>query len=216
MTFTVEALVNFVLPYVIYTLFKQSLGDVKALMASSAPPTLWSIAEFVRRRSVDAVSMLVLAGIVLSLLAFIGGGSVKFLQLRENFVTVLIALVFLGSASINRPLIYELAKAGMRRKSQSELASFEALRENKHFRRTMMIMTLAWGFGLIAATGASCVLLFLVSIAQYLLVSPILNYGAMGVLGLWTYWYGKEARRKGDARRAAGSASNQSSATGRT
>lgn len=185
-------------------------------MASSVPPILWSIAEFVRRRRVDAVSMLVLAGIVLSLLAFIGGGSVKFLQLRENFVTVLIALVFLGSALIKRPLIYELAKAGKRRNSQSELASFEALRDNKHFRRTMTIMTLVWGFGLVAAAGASCVLLFFVSIAQYLLISPILNYGAMGALALWTYWYGKEARRKGNARRAAESATNQASATGRT
>jgi hypothetical protein len=83
---------------------------VRALLASSAPPIAWSLVEFARHRRVDALSVLVAAGIVLSLLAMIGGGGPKFLQLRENLVTGIIGLVFLGSA-----LIYQLARAGMRR-----------------------------------------------------------------------------------------------------
>ncbi|HEX3985678.1 MAG TPA: hypothetical protein VHX13_03625 [Acidobacteriaceae bacterium] len=59
--------------------------------------------EFVRRRRLDAMSLRVITGIALSLLAFLGGGSVPFLQLRENIVTCLIGLVFLGSAAIIRP-----------------------------------------------------------------------------------------------------------------
>ena len=42
--------------------------------------------------------MLELGGIVLSLLAFFGSGSARFLQLREKLVTVMIGLVFAGSA----------------------------------------------------------------------------------------------------------------------
>lgn len=202
-TAALEAGINFVLPYVIYMYAKHALGDVRALIASSAPPLLWSVAEFIRRRRMDAVSILVLGGIVFSLLAFLGGGSARFLQLRENFVSVAIGLVFLGSAAVDRPLIYQLARAGMLRKSESELASFEALRDNKYFRRTMTIMTVVWGFGLVAAAAVSCAILFVVSIGEYLLVSPIINYGAMGALGLWTFWYGNRQRRLGDARRAA-------------
>jgi hypothetical protein len=199
----VEILVNFAAPYVIYLEAKHGLGVVNALIASSAPPVLWSIVEFVRKRRMDALSIIVLAGIALSLLAFLGGGSVRYLQLRENLVTVLIGLVFLGSAAIGRPLVYQLARASLRRKSQSELASFDALRDNRYFRRTMTIMTLVWGFGLLGAAAISCALLFVVSIGAYLLISPAVSYGAMGCLGLWTFYYGNLQRRKGNARRAA-------------
>ena len=104
-------------------------------------------------------------------------------------------MVFLGSAAIGRPLIYQLARAGLKRRGSSELESFEALRDNRMFKRSMMIMTLAWGFGLLADAA--------VSVSQYLLVGPILGYGTMGGLGLWTFWYAKRRRRLGEASRAA-------------
>ncbi len=188
-TVAIEGLVNFVLPYLIYVRAEPRLGDVHALLASSLPPIVWSLVEFARRRRVDAISMMVLAGIVLSLLAFIGGGSVRFLQLRENLVTGLIGLAFLVSAAIGRPLIYQLARAGKQRASGADLAKFEALRDNWRFKHGMMVMTLVWGFGLLAETVAACVLVYSMSIADYLIVSPFLGYGAMGAMALWTIWY---------------------------
>jgi len=204
-----EVVVNFLGPLLIYDYAKPHLGDVKALIASSAPPIAWSLFEFIRRRRVDAVSMLVLAGIALSLLAFLGGGGAKFLQLREKLVTVSIGLVFVGSAAIGRPLIYQLARAGLQRRSPSEVAGFEALRDNIYFRRTMMIMTLVWGFGLLADAAVGVLLVFTLSIHDYLIASPVVGYGTMGSLGLWTWWFAKLQRRKGEARRAAAVAANE-------
>lgn len=199
----VEALINFVLPYAIYTYAQPSLGDVKALMASSAPPILWSLVEFARHRRVDAVSVMVLSGIVLSLLAMLGGGGVQFLQLREKLVSGVIALAFLGSALIGKPLIYELARASMRRKSEGDAQEFEALQVHAGFRRTMTVMTLVWGFGLLADVAVGVVLVFTLSIRAFLIVNPILGYGTMGALSLWTFLYGRRAQRRGEARRAA-------------
>jgi hypothetical protein len=193
----IELLVNFLLPYVIYVKAEAGIGQVHALLAASIPPILWSAIEFARKRRVDAVSILVLAGIVLSLLAFFGGGSARFLQLRENLVTGLIGLVFLGSAAIGRPLIYQLARAGKLRKSQAEAERFEALRNKQHFRRGMTVMTLVWGFGLLVQTAVACLLVFRMSIPHYLVVSPIIGYGMMGGLALWTFWYVKRMKRRG-------------------
>jgi hypothetical protein len=156
----VEALVNFILPFVIYSYAEAPLGEVRALIASSAPPIAWSLVEFARHRRVDALSVLVVAGIVLSLLAMIGGGGPKFLQLRENLVTGIIGLAFLGSALIGKPLIYQLARASMRRKSEDEAQEFEALQVHAGFRRTMTVMTLVWGLGLLANVAVSAVLVF--------------------------------------------------------
>lgn len=75
------------------------------------PPILWSLVEFARRRRLDALSVLVVSGIALSLLAMLGGGGARFLQLREKLVTAVIGLLFVGSALISKPLVYELARA---------------------------------------------------------------------------------------------------------
>jgi hypothetical protein len=201
-----EVLVNFLGPYLIFTWLKPDYGDVRALMAASAPPILWSLVELAWHRRVDAVSMLVLAGIALSLLAYAGGGGVRVLQLREKLVTATIGLVFLGSAAIGKPLIYQLARATIRRRSAQEAESFEALQANAGFRRTMMIMTLVWGFGLVAEASVAAALVFALPIKTFLLVSPIVGYSTIGALSLWSFWFARRARRRGEAARAAAEA----------
>ena len=193
------------LPVVVYSYARPKFGDVNALLASMVPPLLWSVAEFIRRRKVDIFSTFIILGIVLSLAAFIGGGSAKLLQLRENLGSGLIALVFLGSAAIGRPLLYEFARATMRRQSAEKGALFEQLNQNVHLRRSMMFMTLVWGSVMLAQTLLACVLVFALSIGAYLIVSPIVSYATLGGLTLWTFWYVKQRQRIGaaDQKRAA-------------
>ena len=198
----VEALVNVILPFVIYTYAQARLGDVRALLASSAPPILWSLVSLRATGGGRAVG----AGggrIALSLLAMLGGGGIRFLQLREKLVTGVIGLVFLGSALAGKPLVYELARASMRRKSEREAQEFEALQVHAGFRRTMTVMTMVWGLGLLADVAVSVALVFVLSIREYLLVNPILGYGAIGALSLWSFLYGQRAKRRGEARRKA-------------
>lgn len=199
-----EIAVNFALPFVVYSATRARLGDVHALMAASAPPLVWSFLEFVRHRRVDALSLLVLAGIVLSLIAFFGGGGVRFLQLREQLVNAVIGLLFLGSAAIGKPLIYQLARARIRRGELGQIGSFEALREDPGFRRVMMLMTLSWGFALVAQSAACVALVFALSIKTYLIVSPIIGYSVLGAMTAWSVWYGR--RRIAPLRRVEGAA----------
>ena len=187
--------VNFALPVVIYDQAHRAWGDVNALLASAVPPLIWALGGFIRHRRVDAISLMAMAGIALSLLAFLGGGSAKFLELREKMVTLLIALTFLGSAAIGRPLIYPLARATMARESTDALAQFEARRDHPMLRHTVMVMTLVWGFGLLADVGISVALIYALSVSDYLIVGPILGYATMGGLALWTVWYRRHRTR---------------------
>jgi hypothetical protein len=70
----------------------------------------------------------------------------------------------------------------------------------------MMVMTWVWGLGLLADVALSVVLVFALSIREYLIVNPILGYGTMGALSLWTFLYAQQAKRRGEARRAAAAA----------
>ncbi len=200
----VEILVNFALPYVIYARTKTRIDRVDALLAASLPPILWSLVELLRKRRADPLSILALAGIVLSLIGFLGAGSARPLQLRENLIAGLIGIVFLGSAATGRPLMYHVACAAMARKSQAEAERVQGLREKPGFRRTMTIMTLVWGFALLAETCVACVLIFKLPIREYLIVGPIIGYGTFGGLALWSFWYGKRRRRRAVQRAAVG------------
>jgi hypothetical protein len=195
-----EVGVNFVLPFVIYSSARGALGDVPALIAAGIPPVAWSIAGFIRERKLDAISILVLAGLALSLLAFAGGGGVKVLQLRENLVSGLVGLVFLGSAAIGKPLIYQLARAGARRRAGEAAKAVEALRDDPIFRRTMVVATLVWGTGLLSVCAVNCTLVFILSIKQFMLVSGPISYVAIGALSAWSFWFVPRGKTLAEAR----------------
>ena len=194
--------VNFVAPILIYNAASDRWGDVGALLASSVPPLLWAVIGFVRERRIDALSVLAMPGIALSLLAFIGGGSPRFLELREKLVTLLIALAFLGSAAIGKPLIYPLARATMARQSRAAAEAFDAKRNEATVLHTVMVMTLVWGFGLLADFALSVVLIYALSISAYLVIGPIIGYATIGSLTLWTFLYRRHRERYADALRA--------------
>jgi hypothetical protein len=191
----VEGTVNLVAPALIYGLLQHRWGEVPALLASSGPPLLWSLVGLVRDRRIDALSMLVLVGMGLSLVAMAGGGSARFLQLREKLVTALIATAFLGSAAIGRPLIGPLARATVARESAESLAAFDAQRNNPFLRHTIMVMTLVWGFGLLTDFVVSVMLIFAVSVAQYLVIGPVIGYATIGGLTAWTVLYRRHRAR---------------------
>jgi hypothetical protein len=201
--FALEVAANFALPFLIYDLGSPRLGAVGALLAASTPPLAWSVAGFVRSRKLDAISLLVLSGMALSLLAFAGGGGVKALQLRENLPAGLVGLVFLGSAAIGRPLILQLSRAGARRRSADQARILDAIRDDRGFRDTMTAATLVWGFGLVAMCAVSCALVFAISIKRYLLVGPPVTYATMGALTAWTFWRVPREVRRALARQAA-------------
>ena len=179
------------LPYFIYVKTAAAAGEVHALLLSSLPPVVWTIARSVYSRSTDAVSLLVIFSIFLSLLAFIGGGSVRSVQLKQNLVIGLIGLVFLSSIIVRRPLILPLARATILRGSAANIRKLDELRAKHAFLHDMAILTGVWGVGLLVETALACVLLYHMPIPQFLIVNPVIQYGAMGGLALWSLWFVK-------------------------
>ncbi len=199
-----EIMVNVALPFLIYTLAESRLGQAPALMIASSPPMAWTVVHFALRRRVDALSILVLVGIASSLLIFVAGGSVRFIQLREKLVTALVGLVFLGSAAIGRPLMYQLGRAVIQRRDPSGVGAYEAMKDDAGFRRTLTVMTLVWGAVLVADAVLAAALVLSLTVAQYLLVAPLLTYGVFGLLGLWSFLFVRRRRRAALARSPAG------------
>ena len=176
--FGTDILVNIILPWLIYSQTQPSLGRVHALMASALPPLLWSGVQLAVKKRIDALSMLVIAGILLSLAAFFGGGSFRMLELREHLVGGLIGLVFIGSVVIGRPLLEVLLRAMIKGKSEADAARLAQRLED---RQRLKLLTLAIGSLLILQTAGAIILVFTLPVRVFLIVNPLISYGLLGL-----------------------------------
>jgi hypothetical protein len=199
--FVLELAVNFLLPWLAYRFTLPHLGETGALIASAVPPIVWSLIELVRFRRVDALSVMVVAGIVLSVAAMALGGSPRMLLLRESLVSGAVGVVFLLSLPMRRPLIFYLARATVAREMEGGAERFETLwRERPGLVSGMRFMTLVWGIGLTGETALRAWMALTWPIKRFLVVSPFIGYGIYGGLALWTMWYRKTMRNRTEAR----------------
>ncbi|MEX3671964.1 VC0807 family protein [Paraburkholderia phenoliruptrix] len=197
--FVVEMAVNFLLPWLAYRLALPHLGETRALLASAAPPVAWSLIELVRFRRVDALSVMVVVGIVLSIGAMALGGSPRMLLLRESLVSGAIGIAFLLSLGLHRPLIFYLARATVAREMEGGAERFETLwRERPAVASGMRLMTLVWGIGLTGEMALRAWLALNWPIERFLAVSPFIGYGIYGALALWTLRYRKTMRSRAE------------------
>jgi hypothetical protein len=207
--FVLELAVNFLLPWLAYRLALPHLGETGALIASAVPPIVWSLIELVRFRRVDALSVLVVTGIVLSVAAMALGGSPRMLLLRESLVSGAVGVVFLLSLPMRRPLIFYLARATVAREMEGGAARFEALwQERPALVSAMRLMTLVWGIGLTGETALRAWMALTWPIERFLVVSPFIGYGIYGGLTLWTFWYRKSMRGRVETRVQSGGAAS--------
>jgi hypothetical protein len=190
-----EIAANFLLPWLVYTALNDRYGDFTSLAASAAPPTLWSLYELARDRKIDAISMMVLSGIALSLAALLLGGSPRLLLVRENLFSIPIGLVFLLSAAMRRPIFYHMAAALLARQSDERRALFELGLQFPHVIRALRVVSIVWGAGLIAQGALLGWLAWTWPIPRYLLLSPFIGYGSIGALIAWTFLYQQAQRR---------------------
>jgi hypothetical protein len=182
-----ELAVNLLLPWLAYRLAMPHWGETGGLIASAVPPVLWSLVELARFRRVDALSVIVLIGIVLSLGAMALGGSARMLLLRESLVSGAIGVAFLVSLALPRPLIFYLARASVAREMTGGAERIDALwRDRASFAVSMRMMTAIWGAGLTAETVLRSWMAWTWPVERFLVVSPFISYGIYGALLLWT------------------------------
>lgn len=193
--FGAELLVNLALPWLVYRLAEPAYGEFYALVMSSIPPTLWALGELAWHRRVDALSAIVLAGIGLSIGAMALGGSPRLLLVRESLISGLIGVLFLGSLLTAKPLIYYLARATVLRESAERQRDFEEWWDTPLARRSVRVMTLAWGSALTAEALLRTWLAWTWTPERFLAFAPAFGYAVMGVMFAWTVWYRRRLHR---------------------
>lgn len=184
-----EILANFVAPYGVYETLAAHWGDTNALIASAAPPLLWSLYELVKTRRLDAVSVVVVGAILLTVGATFMGGSARLIQMREALVTGAVGAMFLATLAMKKPMIFYLARAIMARGTAEGAQAYELVWVQPGVPQVFRLLTLVWGFGLMLQTGCMCWLAWIWPIGRYLLISPFISFGIFGLLMFWSLGY---------------------------
>ncbi len=189
-------LINVVAPYLVYILAKPRVGGFDALLLSAVPPTLESLVSVIQRRRFDLMAGLVLGGIAASLGLMALGGSERILLVRESLITGLLGLVFAGSVLAPKPVIYVLGRRAIALRDPDAAARWQQRWQTEpRFRRSMRVMSLVWGGGLLVEVAVRTVMAFDMRVSDFLLISPVVQYGLTGGLIVWTIWYARRRMR---------------------
>jgi hypothetical protein len=180
-----------------------SRSEVIALLVASIFPTLKSLSAVLRRRELDPISVLILAGLLFGLAALLVGGGVKLLLVRESLFSGAFGLACLVSLLFRsrRPVMFYFGRFFAAGSDPLRRAHFDQLWQYPSFRRVQRIMTLVWGLVFVGEFTVRVVLIYTLSPAVVLAVSPIVLGSATLLTVLWTIRYAARARQAGAAAR---------------
>ncbi|HXP57278.1 MAG TPA: VC0807 family protein [Streptosporangiaceae bacterium] len=190
-------------PLVTYSAVRSAgLGAVPALLLSGVFPALGVLLGFARHRRVDAVGVLVLAGVAVGTILGLLTGNERLILAEGSVPTAIFGLACLGSLWSRRPLIFRFALEFMGADTPKG-RDFATKWQYAGFRRVFRLLTLVWGAAYLAEAAARVVIIEMASTGTALLVSKIMPYAVAALLIGWTNLYGQRARRRGERQAAA-------------
>ena len=145
-------------PLAAYSLLRSAgLSAVSALVLSGAFPALGVVAGLIRRRRVDAIGVLVLAGIAVGAVLGLVSGDPRLVLVEGSVPTAVFGLLCLGSLWARRPLIYRFAIEFIGAATPKG-RHFESLWRYPGFRHTFRLFTVVWGIVYLAEAAARVII----------------------------------------------------------
>lgn len=189
-----------VVPLVVYYAVRgQVHGDAPALMIAGAPAASWVLVEWIRKRRVDPIGLIVLFGFVAGIIASVAlGGSAFVLKVRDSAFTALFGAACLVSLTWRRPAMFFVGRALSAGNDPEKLRAYDELYEMPTAPRTFAMITASWGAGLMVEAGLRVLLAVTMPTGLFLAASPLLAAIVFGGLFAFTVWFSKRARRVGE------------------
>jgi len=185
-------------PLVAYQMLRSAgLSSVSALVLSGVLPGVAVLGGLVRYRRLDAVGVLVLAGIAVGTVLGLLSGNARLVLVEGSVPTAAFGLLCLFSLRSRRPLIFRFALEFMGPDTPRG-RDFDGLWRYPGFRHAFWLFTVVWGVAYLAEAAARIVIVETTSTGTALAVSKVMPYAVGGVLAAWMVLYGRHARRQGE------------------
>lgn len=151
-----------------YALRSFGVNDFWALAIAGLATSVLAIANTVKRRSLDAVGLLVIVEVALSLSLLFVTRNPRILLLRASAYTSAAGVYLLFTIFIGRPFMFESSKPMVQaRGGSARLAAYERCWDRSpEFRGFERNGTLAWGIALLADAALRTVVVLNISVKQ--------------------------------------------------
>jgi hypothetical protein len=169
----------------------------EAVAVAAVFPAASVIANFLRRRRVEWVGLIILVTLIGAVAVALSTGDARLALLKAAPGAALFGVACLASLGMRRPLMFFVARQFTAGDDPAKLAAWNARVDSAGFRRAMRLLTLVWGLAFLAKamlwTGAA----LLLPVNTALIVIPVLGFGVLGALFAWTIAFAR--RRSGAA-----------------
>jgi hypothetical protein len=193
-------------PLAAYSLLRSAgLSSVTALVVSGALPAVGVTAGVIRHRRVDAIGILVLAGIAVGTVLGLLSGNPRLVLVEGSVPTAVFGLLCLASLWSQRPLIYRFALEFIGADTPKG-REFVSLWRYPGFRHIFRLYTVVWGVAYLAEAAARVIIVETTSTGTALAVSKVMPYVVAAALVGWMVAYGRRAKRQGERLAAAAQA----------
>jgi hypothetical protein len=190
-------------PLVAYLMLRSAgLSSVSALILSGVLPGVAVLGGLIRHRRLDAIGVLVLAGIAVGTVLGLLTGNARLVLVEGSVPTAVFGLLCLGSLRSRRPLIFRFALEFMGGDTPRG-RDFDRLWQYPGFRHAFWLFTVVWGVTYLAEAAARIVIVETTSTGTALAVSKVMPYAVGGILAAWMTIYGRHTRRQGERMAAA-------------
>jgi hypothetical protein len=192
----ITLLINGALPFIVYELLRSHMSSIAALSIATIIPLLDNLLSLLKKRRLDVFAVFMLISFLLGIITVSIGGSERLLLIRESFVTGILGIIFLASLLFPRPLIFYFALRFTVGDDPKQASSFAANWQYAYFRFVLRLITIVWGIALIGEAAVRTILVFKLSVGQFLAISNFVMYGFIGIAILFTVVYRKHSQKR--------------------
>ena len=190
----ISLLINFLGPYIIYGLTEPHFpsGSIIPLLLSAMVPASEFAIMYLRKRVVDVIAIISLVqlavGVAITLVAHTAHAAI----IGHALMQAALGLVFGASALIGRPLVLPLSRQTMAGDDPRRQARFDEISKLQGARRAFVRLTWVWAVTLCVNSAILLIAARALPARDYVLVSPIITYGILGLLIWGGIRYGRQ------------------------
>ena len=189
-------------PLVAYKVLRSAgMTPVTALLLSGVFPALGVTMGAIRHRRLDAIGVLVLAGIAVGTILGLVSHSARLLLVEGSVPTAIFGVACLGSLWARHPLMFSFAREftgpdTAKGREMTKLWQYEG------YRRVFRVITAVWGVAFLVEAALRVVIVYNTSTGTALAISKVTPFLFAGIVSAWTLAYGAH-RKKQSVRMAA-------------
>jgi hypothetical protein len=190
-------------PLVAYKVLRSAgMTAVAALLLSGVFPALGVTIGAVRHRRIDAVGVLVLAGIAVGTILGLISHSARLLLVEGSVPTAIFGVACLGSLWARHPLMFSFARE-FTGPDTAKGREMTRLWQYEGYRRIFRVITAVWGVAFLLEATLRVVIVYNTSAGTALVISKATPFLFLGILTAWTVAYGAHHKKKGERMAAA-------------